>query len=192
MPEYRRAMRERFENAPGFRSLLPLDAVFLGMGLLFLLLTGFGLLRVRTDLFAAFGFWMFWVGAGLAFIRADDAGLILGLGGYSLLNLILFFAALARAHGSFAGFTPLFNAAAGGLFTYLTIREMGNPPAPRPEPSAPKASPYAAPSGPKQTPAGPETPPESEEPGAERRICPVCGAELRGDIRFCTHCGAKL
>lgn len=184
MPEYRRAIRDHFENTPGFRSLLPLAAVFLGVGLLFLLLTGFGLLRVHTDLFAAFGFWMFWVGAGLAFIRRDDAGLILGLGGYALLNLILFFTAIARAHGSFTGFTPLFNAAAGGLFAYLAAREAGYlsvTPEGAPEP---KNSPYAAPE------ESAQTPPDAS--GTARRVCPVCGAELRGDVRFCTHCGAKL
>lgn len=185
MKEYRKAVKKYFESRTPLSSLLSLDAVFYGLGLLFLFLTGFSLLRVPTDLFSALGFWLFWFGIVLAFIRKGDISLTIGLGIYTLLNFIQFVIICAASSYGFLGFTTLFNTAVGTLLLVLTVRDADfykNYQA-RPKTATPYQAQYS----------------EEHESVASANAdsqfpawCPECGSAVDQSTKFCPHCGHKM
>lgn len=188
MKEYRRAIKEHFESCTPLRSILPLDAVFYGVGLLFLLLTGFSLLRVPTDLFSALGFWLFWFGIVLAFIRKGDVSLTIGLGIYTLLNFIQFIMICATSVYGFLGFTSLLNTAVGTLLLVLTIRDADfyKDYLERQKTAAQYQPQYSAEYGQKPL-------QDSDDLGSQFPAwCPECGSAVDQNTKFCPHCGHKM
>lgn len=188
MKEYRRSIKEHFESCTPLRSILPLDAVFYGVGLLFLFLTGFSLLRVPTDLFSALGFWLFWFGIVLAFIRKGDISLTIGLGIYTLLNFIQFIMICATSVYGFLGFTSLLNTAVGTLLLVLTIRDADfyKDYLERQKTAAQYQLQYSAEYGQKPS-------QDSDDLGSQFPAwCPECGSAVDQNTKFCPHCGQKM
>ena len=188
MKEYRRAIKEHFESRTPLHSLLSLDAVFYGVGLLFLFLTGFSLLRVPTDLFSALGFWLFWFGIILAFIRKGDVSLTIGLGIYTLLNFIQFIMICATSSYGFLGFTTLFNTGVGTLLLVLTVRDADffKEYQKREKAAAQYQQQYSAEYKQKSS-------QDSDDLGSQFPAwCPECGSAVDQNTKFCPHCGHKM
>ncbi|MFT9116347.1 MAG: zinc-ribbon domain-containing protein [Sporolactobacillus sp.] len=187
MKEYRENIKEHFESRTPLHSLLSLDAVFYGVGLLFLFLTGFSLLRVPTDLFSALGFWLFWFGIVLAFIRKGDISLTIGLGIYALLNFIQFINACATSSYGFFGFTTLLNTAVDALLLVLTIRDADfyKDYQARQRTAVQYQAQYSSEPEPIQS---TDTDTGSQFPA----WCPNCGSAVDQNTKFCPHCGQKM
>lgn len=187
MQEYRRVLKEHFEKQPVFRSLLSLDAVFYGFGLLFLLLSWFNLSHIPTDFFDAIGIWLFWFGILLAFIRKGDVSLTVGLGIYTLLDFIRFIVACNRFGASYS-FDALFGTGIGILLLVLTIQNSDFYLKYRE--NSDRDAPYSPQFNPINT-----TPPDiqpSESPEHGRVLCPNCGKYIALKEKFCPYCGFNM
>ena len=179
MQDYRDVIKEHFSNHPLVKTLFMYEELLVGLGLLFLLFSEIPMLSMGTDIFAALGFWCFWVGITGAFIKKNKAVLSLGLGIYILINLVAFIIACVHSIGvyrGFYGFLPLFDAIAaayilmisGGINYYQELFAGMNI-------FQPTVYSSSIPQGP--------------SPGSV--TCTYCGAKVDQNVKFCSNCGNK-
>lgn len=180
MQNYRQALREHFESQPYLRRLLTVDAAFYGTGLLLLLFHVFSDISVRSDVLFAFGFWLFWIGTGLGFIKKNDVGLSIGLGFYALLCLAGFiraFTYFSGAYYGFYGFTPLCNLVAASALLTLTVQESDYYKNYRERQKALLLS---------------QSVMKAQQAPTETLRCFHCGGVLAENAAFCQRCGTKI
>lgn len=205
MQDYRDVIQEHFNNNQLIKGLWMYDGLLIGLGLLFLLFGEFSIISLSSDIFAALGFWCFWLGIAVTYIKKNEVGLSVGLGGYALLNLVAFLVACVHSAGryyGFYGFFPLFNLIAvgylltisGGIKYYQEFFAGNNVQAVHPGTMQQGASEstVACPncgakidqSAPFCSNCGNKTP--------EARLCRQCGSPLEENALFCVTCGAKV
>ncbi len=182
MQDYRRSIKNYFESKPYMRDLLMVDIIFCGLGLLFLLFYEFSIIRVNSDVFFALGFWFFWIGIILSFIKNCDINLTIGLGLYAVLYFVKFIiSCVCSAYGyGFYGFSALFNVVVASFLLILIIKGSdyyqkhleSKKAALKPLQCAPV--------------------PKSHEPARKMIRCPQCEGLIRQDAKFCPTCGYKI
>jgi RNA polymerase subunit RPABC4/transcription elongation factor Spt4 len=189
MQDYRHALKNHFERKPYLQNLFMADALLFSIGLLFLLFHEFSILTVNTDIFFALGFWFFWIGIALSFVKKSDINLSIGLGLYAILYFVEFIIACVHANGGyggyagFYGFTSLCNMIVASFLLVMTVREseyyqkyieqrkaLIQLAQSVPKPQAPKVQKFSQ--------------------GTLR--CPECGSFLEQGTVFCTNCGTKI
>lgn len=181
MQEYRRALKDHFESQPYMHNLFMADIILFGVGLLFLLFHEFSIIRVNSDVFFALGFWFFWIGIVLSFIKKSDVSLSIGLGLYALLYLVEFIISCVHSagqYGGFYGFSPLCNVIVALFLLTLSVRGSEYY---QQYLEQQKALLLFAQSAPK---------PQKPSQGMIR--CPKCGGAIGQNTKFCPHCGYKI
>ena len=86
MKEYRKALKDHFEAIPWMKSLIGIDFVFYGVGLLLLVLTAclsMSASATLMDLLNGIGMISFLFGLFLAFVKKDDLGIMISAGVYA-------------------------------------------------------------------------------------------------------------
>lgn len=112
MQDYREVIKEHFSSNKLITSLLMYDGVLLGLGLLCLLFSELSIINLSSDILRALGFWCFWIGLAVTYIKKNDVNFSVGLGLYALLYAIDFIVAgvhSTESHSGFYGFMPMFN-----------------------------------------------------------------------------------
>lgn len=179
MQEYRKKLKEHFENNHVIGGLLKSDFILYGFGLLFIIFSAWSIIVIRTDLFSALGFWLFWIGISFAYIGKNDLTLSIGLGGYILVYFVVFIKACINSanHGGFYGINALLNIAVVGYFLALTIHDsdyfkkyMQN----------------------KSKPSDNVIKPSAGFDSSEEIICPNCARAIGSGTPFCPYCGTAF
>ncbi len=120
MQNYRLAIKNRFENIQFAQNLLATDFIFSGLGILFLFFHEFSVVTTSSDIFIALGFWLFWFGIALGFVKKNDINLIGGLGLYSVIYLVKFIQA-CNSSSSYYGYGFYGYSALGNLIVALSL-----------------------------------------------------------------------
>ncbi|OLN31728.1 zinc ribbon domain-containing protein [Desulfosporosinus metallidurans] len=181
MQDYRRALKDHFESQPLMRNLFMADIILFSVGLLFLLFHEFSIITLNSDVFFALGFWFFWIGIVLSYIKKSDVSLSIGLGLYALLYLVKFIIACvhsAGGYGGFYGFSPLCNVIVALFFLSLSVRESEYY---QQYLEQKKALLLLA-----------QRAPKAQEPEQGMIRCPKCDGTIGLNTKFCPHCGNKI
>lgn len=181
MQDYRRALKDHFESQPLMRILFMADIILFSVGLLFLLFYEFSVITLNSDVFFALGFWFFWIGIVLSYIKKSDVSLSIGLGVYSLLYLVKFIIACVHSAGGYGGFyglTPLCNLIVALFLLTLSVRGSEYYQQYLEQRKALLLLTRSA-SKPKQ-------------PSQGMFRCPQCSSDLGQNTKFCPYCGYKI
>jgi uncharacterized OB-fold protein len=177
MQEYRKTIKEHFESKPFWRSLLAIDWLFWGGGIVLSSLGG-ALASVTYHAAAplnAVGDWTLLFGLVLAFMKKSDLGLIIGTAGIALETVVMIILSALRG---VVGYSSIFGVLVYGtrfvaeLVTSDTMKQA----------KLNRARQAALPTQ-IQPPMQPQT--------TIGVICASCGAMILGDSMFCNACGAK-
>ena len=212
MQNYRDAIKEHFEKNQLIRNLLAIDFVLFGLGLLLLFLYECNIVLIGTDLFFALGFWLFWFGIALSFLKNSQLSLLIGLGTFILINLVGLIISLVnvfRPYGGFYGVWEILNIGVAMLFAWPTFKgseyyskfkeqqRMAPPPPPQyvqpqNQQAAPSANAVRCPSCGAEIHNGAAFCPNCGQKAPEVKRCPQCGSPLRENSAFCVVCGLKV
>ena len=202
MAPYRKVLREHFESIPAWRSMLNMDFLFYGFGLLcmgvgaFLMFTS----PVAYSILSGLGKPLFFFGLFLAFVKQDDWGLLISTGVTCLYMLVVFFIEVFSPYYGAFGITYIIEAVCwGALFgialKYSTVLARAK------AQSAARAAVYAqqaAAMGIPCTKCGaiiPEGAAFCQRCGAPKTtgpVCSQCGAPLSPGASFCLRCGQPV
>ena len=165
MSDDRKALKEHCESIPAFNSMLKVNYIFYGLGLLFLILASIISISSVTasDLFNALGTLLLLFGLFLCFVRRDDMGIIISMSVFGLLELIMFIVSLVTFRGFIIQFSYLLYTGAAVWLLVLALRSSGLV---------------------KQMQS-------RQQVAAGARTCVSCGASIAADTNFCPVCGAQ-
>lgn len=205
MQDYREVIKEHFSSNKLINNLLAYDGVLLGLGLLCLLLSELSIINLSSDIVRALGFWCFWIGLAVTYIKKNDVNFSVGLGLYALLYAIDFIVACVHSterYSGFYGFMPMFNVivaayiltVSGGLKHIQKVFDSQN----EAQPAAARGiTPPAASNGIytcsgccNQVDRNALFCPTCGTKAPEAKICQQCASPLEEDARFCGVCGA--
>ncbi len=179
MQNYRHAIKNRFENLPFAQNLLSTDFIFSGLGVLFIFFNEFNVVTTRSDIFIALGFWLFWFGIGLSFVKKNDISLTVGLGLYAVIYLVKFIQDFSASSSySYYGYGFYGYSALGNLIVSLFLVVL-----------AVRASVYFI-NWSKQRKASLILLQNTIRP-METVYCSKCDSAMKQDSVFCPHCGHK-
>ncbi len=165
MSDYRKALKEHFESIPAFNSMLKINYIFYGLGLLFLILAAVLSTSSFTvsDLFNGLGMLLLLFGLFLCFVRKDDMGVVISMGVFALFDLIMFIVSLVTYRGFIIQFSYLLYVGAAVWLLVLALRSSGLV---------------------KQM-------QNHQQAAAGARTCVSCGASIAAGTNFCPACGAQ-
>ncbi|MHB1314164.1 MAG: zinc ribbon domain-containing protein [Christensenellales bacterium] len=177
MAPYRKVLKDHYEGIPAWRSMLSMDYLFYGLGLLCLAIGSF-LLTSPTAL-AAYGILagigrpLFFFGLFLAFVKQDDWGLLISTGVSCLYSLIVFFILIFNKFGYGAiGIPFIVESVCWGILFAFALK-FSTVFARMKAESAARAAVYAQQAATMGTP------------------CAKCGAIIPSGAGFCQRCGAS-
>ena len=114
MSDYRKALKEHFESIPAFNSMLKINYIFYGLGLLFLILAAV----LSTSSFTVSDLFN-------GFVRKDDMGVVISMGVFALFDLIMFIVSLVTYRGFIIQFSYLLYTGAAVWLLVLALRSSG-------------------------------------------------------------------
>ena len=172
MKDYRDVLKEHFGSRSPWKSLLGIDYVFYGVGLLFLILSAclMNTYGVWYDMFGTLGLLCVVFGLFLAFIKKDEWGMLITTGVCALYYLVMFIV-IAVQSSRYIGLLQiselLYALVFGGLFALALMTSSVLKMAKQRRAVTMQANNSAV------------------------RKCSVCGAPMKADAMFCPNCGAK-
>ena len=184
MSDYRKALKEHFESIPAFNSMLKVNYIFYGLGLLFLILAS--IISISSN---ALGTLLLLFGLFLCFVRKDDMGIIISMSVFGLLELIMFIVSLVTFRGFIIQFSYLLYTGAAVWLLVLALRSSGLVKQMQSRQQAAAGARSCVSCG-ASIAADTNFCPAC---GAQQTVkCPQCGATVSSADEFCGGCGNKL
>lgn len=202
MAPYRKVLKEHFEGIPAWRSMLSMNFLFYGLGLLCLGVGSFLMFSsaVAFSLLTGLGRPLFFFGLFLTFVKQDDWGLLITTGVSCLYTLVAFFVIVFNQFTGSYAITYIVESVCWGILFAFALKYSTVLARARAE-SAARNAVYAQQAATMGTPCVkcgtiiPSGAAFCQRCGATKvsgPVCSKCGAALTPGAAFCLHCGQPI